>query len=209
MKLACFDDYRIGIVTGESIVDVTALLTDIPQRDRQDLMAGLIERFDSYRPRLEEAARGPGVALASVRLRAPLPRPLQIDCMAVNYMEDGTLQGAGADQRLPQVAERDHRPGETMILADVPATVFEGEAELALVIGKRASNVKAADAMSYVFGYTNFIDGSARGLPPAGQRLLPDEVARHLRADRALDRHRRRGPRPAASCRSGSGSTAS
>ena len=31
-----------------------------------------------------------------------------------------------------------------------------------------ARNVKAADAMSYVFGYTNFIDGSARGLKPPG-----------------------------------------
>ena len=37
-----------------------------------------------------------------------------------------------------------------------------------MVIGKRATNVKAADAMDYVFGYTNFIDGSARGLPPPG-----------------------------------------
>jgi 2-keto-4-pentenoate hydratase/2-oxohepta-3-ene-1,7-dioic acid hydratase in catechol pathway len=54
------------------------------------------------------------------------------------------------------------------VLPDVPATIFEGEAEIALVIGKRAVNVKAADAMSYVFGYVNFIDGSARGLPPAG-----------------------------------------
>jgi 2-keto-4-pentenoate hydratase/2-oxohepta-3-ene-1,7-dioic acid hydratase in catechol pathway len=48
----------------------------------------------------------------------------------------------------------------------VPATIFEGEAEMAVVIGKRASHVKAADAMDCVFGYTNFIDGSARGLPP-------------------------------------------
>jgi 2-keto-4-pentenoate hydratase/2-oxohepta-3-ene-1,7-dioic acid hydratase in catechol pathway len=55
-----------------------------------------------------------------------------------------------------------------MVLPDVPATIFEGEAEMAVVIGKRASNVRAEDAMSYVFGYTNFIDGSARGLPPAG-----------------------------------------
>src|SRR6185436_18776259 len=58
--------------------------------------------------------------------------------------------------------------GDTMILPDVPATIFEGEAEVALVIGKRAQNVKAADAMGYIFGYTNFIDGSARGLPPSG-----------------------------------------
>ena len=34
-----------------------------------------------------------------------------------------------------------------MVLPDVPATIFEGEAEMALVIGKRATNVKAADAM--------------------------------------------------------------
>jgi 2-keto-4-pentenoate hydratase/2-oxohepta-3-ene-1,7-dioic acid hydratase in catechol pathway len=55
-----------------------------------------------------------------------------------------------------------------MVLPDVPATIFEGEAELALVIGKRASHVRAAEAMEYIFGYTNFIDGSARGLPPGG-----------------------------------------
>jgi len=59
-------------------------------------------------------------------------------------------------------------PGDTMVLPDVPATIFEGEAEVGLVIGKRATNVKAADAMGYVFGYVNFIDGSARGLPPPG-----------------------------------------
>ena len=39
---------------------------------------------------------------------------------------------------------------------------------MAVIIGTRASNVRAADAMSYVFGYMNFIDGSARGLPPSG-----------------------------------------
>src|SRR5437899_105815 len=39
---------------------------------------------------------------------------------------------------------------------------------MAVFIGKRASHVSAANAMSYVFGYTNFIDGSARGLLPAG-----------------------------------------
>ena len=44
--------------------------------------------------------------------------------------------------------------------------MFEGEAEIAVVIGKRASHVKAKDAMKYVFGYTNFIDGSARGVVP-------------------------------------------
>jgi 2-keto-4-pentenoate hydratase/2-oxohepta-3-ene-1,7-dioic acid hydratase in catechol pathway len=56
-----------------------------------------------------------------------------------------------------------------MVLPDVAATIFEGEAEVAIIIGKRASNVPASQAMDYVFGYTNFIDGSARGMQPAAQ----------------------------------------
>ena len=55
-----------------------------------------------------------------------------------------------------------------MVLPDAPASVFEGEAELALIIGKRATRVPQSEAMKYVFGYTGFIDGSARGLPPPG-----------------------------------------
>ena len=35
-------------------------------------------------------AQGEGVPLDSVRIRPPLPRPINIDCMAVNYMENGT-----------------------------------------------------------------------------------------------------------------------
>jgi len=47
-----------------------------------------------------------------------------------------------------------------MVLPDVPAGIFEGEAEVALVIGKRATRVSQADAMKHIFGYTCFIDGS-------------------------------------------------
>jgi 2-keto-4-pentenoate hydratase/2-oxohepta-3-ene-1,7-dioic acid hydratase in catechol pathway len=42
------------------------------------------------------------------------------------------------------------------------STQVDFEAELAVVIGRRAKNVKAGDAMNYVFGYTNFNDVSAR-----------------------------------------------
>ena len=54
------------------------------------------------------------------------------------------------------------------------------------MIGKRASNVPAAKAMDYIFGYVNFIDGSARGVVPPRQHVLSDEVARHVRADRPV-----------------------
>jgi len=46
-------------------------------------------------------------------------------------------------------------------------------------MGKRASRVKAEEAMSYVFGYTNFIDGSAAGSRPR-QYLLQMKCG-HLR----------------------------
>jgi 2-keto-4-pentenoate hydratase/2-oxohepta-3-ene-1,7-dioic acid hydratase in catechol pathway len=83
-------------------------------------------------------------------------------------MEDGTRSEPApinAFHKSPNAVIGDD---DTMVLPDVPATIFEGEAEVALVIGKRASHVRAAQAMDYVFGYTNFIDGSARGLPPSG-----------------------------------------
>jgi 2-keto-4-pentenoate hydratase/2-oxohepta-3-ene-1,7-dioic acid hydratase in catechol pathway len=83
-------------------------------------------------------------------------------------MEDGTRSEPAPINAFHKAASAIIGTGETMVLPDVPAALFEGEAELAVVIGKRASNVKAADAMKYIFGYMNFIDGSARGLPPAG-----------------------------------------
>ena len=167
MKLAYFDDFALGVVTDDTIVDVTAVVTDIPHVKRQDIMAGLIERFAAYRPKLEAAvAKGGAKPLSSVRLRPPLPAPKTIDCMAVNYMEDGTLKEPAPINAFHKSPSAIIGPGDTMVLPDVPAAVFEGEAEMALVIGKRAKNVKAADAMQYVFGYVNFIDGSARGLPP-------------------------------------------
>src|SRR6202051_1331833 len=93
--------------------------------------------------------------------RAPLPRPENIICMAVNYMEDGTLAEPAPINAFMKSPSAIIGDGDTMVLPDMAASVFEGEAEIAVVIGKRASHVKAADAMKYVFGYTNFIDGSA------------------------------------------------
>jgi 2-keto-4-pentenoate hydratase/2-oxohepta-3-ene-1,7-dioic acid hydratase in catechol pathway len=169
MKLLYFDDYKLGILKGETVVDVSGVVRDIPHVGPGDLINGLIERFSDYRRRLEEAAaQGQGTPLASVRVRPPLPKPTNIDCMAVNYMEDGTRSAPAPINAFQKTANAICGPGDTMVLPDAPATIFEGEAELALVIGKRASNVKAADAMDYIFGYTCFIDGSARGLPAPG-----------------------------------------
>jgi len=169
MKLLYFDDFRLGVLKGDAVVDVSKIVRGIPHTGPHDLISGLIERFADYRKKLEKAvAGGRGLPLKKVRIRPPLPRPYNIDCMAVNYMEDGTRPEPAPINAFHKSASAVIGDGDTMVLPDVPASIFEGEAEMALVIGRRASNVKAAQAMKYVFGYVNFIDGSARDLPPAG-----------------------------------------
>jgi 2-keto-4-pentenoate hydratase/2-oxohepta-3-ene-1,7-dioic acid hydratase in catechol pathway len=169
MKLLYFNDFTLGVLKGDSVVDVSQVVRDIPHTGPHNLINGLIERFPSYRAALEKAAAaGKGVPVSEVRIRPPLPRPHNIDCMAVNYMEDGTRAEPAPINAFHKSPSGVIGDGDTMVLPDVPATIFEGEAEVALVIGKRAANVAAANAMEHIFGYVNFIDGSARGLPPAG-----------------------------------------
>jgi 2-keto-4-pentenoate hydratase/2-oxohepta-3-ene-1,7-dioic acid hydratase in catechol pathway len=168
VRLLFFDDFKFGVAKDDTVVDVSAAVADIPRTHPQDVIRGVIEGWSEYREILTRAAAdGEGVPLSTVRIRPPLPRPNNIDCMAVNYMENGTLSEKppiNAFHKSPNAVIGD---GETMLLPDVPATIFEGEAELGLIIGKHATNVPESEAMSYIFGYTNFIDGSARGLPPA------------------------------------------
>ncbi len=169
MKILYFDDFKLGVLKGDSVVDVSDAVKDIPHTGPHNLISGLIERFADYKGKLEQAAAsGKGVPVGKVRIRPPLPKPANIDCMAVNYMEDGTRTEPAPINAFHKSPSAIIGHGDTMVLPDIAATVFEGEAEFAVVIGKRASHVKAADAMSYVFGYTNFIDGSARGVLPPG-----------------------------------------
>jgi 2-keto-4-pentenoate hydratase/2-oxohepta-3-ene-1,7-dioic acid hydratase in catechol pathway len=168
MKLLFFNDFKLGVLKGDQVVDVSKAVQQVPHIEPHDLISGVIARFGELRKSLEEAASGKGVPVSQVRIRPPLPKPYNIVAMAVNYMEDGTRSEPApinAFHKSPSAVIGD---GDTMVLPDVPATIFEGEAEMAVVIGKKATNVPAADAMSYIFGYTNFIDGSARGLPPPG-----------------------------------------
>jgi 2-keto-4-pentenoate hydratase/2-oxohepta-3-ene-1,7-dioic acid hydratase in catechol pathway len=166
MKLLFFDDFKLGVLKGDAVVDVSETVQDIPRIGPHDLINGLIEHFADYRERLAQAVeRGSGVPVSQVRIRPPLPKPYNIVCMAVNYMENGTRSEPAPINAFQKAATSVIGHGDVMVLPDIPATIFEGEAELALVIGKRADQVSEAEAMDYVFGYLNFIDGSARGVP--------------------------------------------
>jgi 2-keto-4-pentenoate hydratase/2-oxohepta-3-ene-1,7-dioic acid hydratase in catechol pathway len=168
VRLLYFDDFKLGVLKGDQVVDVTAAVVDIPHTGPHNLISGLIDRWGEYKGKVEAAANsGTRVPVSSVRIRPPLPKPYNIDCMAVNYMENGTRSEPAPINAFHKSPNAIIGDGDTMVLTDVPATIFEGEAELALVIGKKASSIPAAQAMDYIFGYVGFIDGSARGLPPA------------------------------------------
>ena len=169
MKLVFFDDFKLGVVKDGNVVDVGAAVAGINHTSPQYLINQVIENFSDHRTALQQAAdSGQGLPLSAVRLRSPLPKPGNIVAMAVNYMEDGTRDAPAPINAFHKSPNAVIGHGDTMVLPDAPATIFEGEAELAFVIGKRASHVSQEDAFDHVFGYLNFIDGSARGLQPGG-----------------------------------------
>lgn len=164
MKLAFFNDYQLGVIKGDRIVDVGSAVDGLSYHSPQELINMLIEGFGDLQADIESAAAGgDGVSLADVRLRAPLPRPGQLLCLAGNYIEPASPERGEFNAFLKSPTSI-IGTGDTSEFPSADASVFHFEPELALVIGKTASRVSQADAMDHVFGYTQFIDGSARGL---------------------------------------------
>ena len=167
MKLVLFNDYRLGVIQDNRVVDAMAALEGLQFRRPQDLIEEVITHWDALKPKIEAALRGKeGVPLESVRLRPPVPKPTKLICAAVNYLEFGQREPAVLDAFLKSPTAVIGN-GETCELPPAPATVFHHEPELALVIGKTATKVSQEAALSHVFGYTQFLDMSARGLQGA------------------------------------------
>ena len=91
MKLLNFDDFKLGVLKGDSVVDVSGAVSAIAHTSPGDLMNRLIANFADHRSRLEAVVNEQqGVPISQVRIRSPHPKPYNIVAMAVNYMEDGT-----------------------------------------------------------------------------------------------------------------------
>ena len=109
-------------------------------------------------------AAGDEVSISGVELLCPVPRPGKIICIGLNYRAHA-LEGGFPIPDYPAVFMR----GPTSLLAPGGAMIYpecseqlDFEAELAVVIGKTATNVSVADALDYVAGYSCFNDGSVR-----------------------------------------------
>ena len=95
---------------------------------------------------------------------APVPRPGKIVCVGLNYRDHAEESGL-AVPKVPVIFSKFSTcviaPGEPVVIPTTSERV-DYEAELAIVIGRRAKHVSAARAYDYVLGYTAFNDVTAR-----------------------------------------------
>lgn len=174
MKLVLFQQgdggpQRPGLITDRGVVDISGVVR--PGYTPQLLMEGIIDDFATLRPALENLVEtATPMPLSAVRLRAPLPRPHKILCAIANYWEHA--------QRAPRPLNMFMKnpdavigPGDTIHLpAYTDPWIFMHEAELALVMRGPSKTVKGENWRDAVFGYTCFVDVTARG---EGRRTWP------------------------------------
>lgn len=136
--------------------------------------------IEAPRDRLLSAVKdaNDSLPLSAVTLLSPIPRPRQdVICLGINYKshaeeaEKYSTEAFKKDRPAPiyfskRVSEAVAPEG---FIESHPGLVerLDYEVELAVIIGKTAKNVKAADAADYIFGYTVLNDVSARLLQTA------------------------------------------
>jgi 2-keto-4-pentenoate hydratase/2-oxohepta-3-ene-1,7-dioic acid hydratase in catechol pathway len=164
------------VVAGDRIVDIPAGLAPAADVD-YTTMLGIIRGGEAARRALDAlASRAPAdtVALADVRLHAPIPRPAKnVFCVGWNYrehFEEGAKQLEGGRElpRWPVFFSKavtavtgpfDRVPFDASI-----STSLDWEAELGVVIGPGGKNISPESAMQHVWGYTAINDLSWRDL---------------------------------------------
>jgi len=172
MRLSLFDDYRLGVWgRDETIVDITDLLDAVVRP--MDRMNALIERWDELSSVIAPAQHTVGRALDTVTLRAPQPRPTKIVGAPANHaghQQEMIRDGGFADR--PDTIEKYAGflkapssivgPDATIVLP-YPDRRVDHEAELGVVLGRRARHVMRHQALDYVFGYVPLLDITMRG----------------------------------------------
>ncbi len=164
MRIATFNDesgQRIGVVRGDTLVDLSAAAPHLP-RD----MIGFLKAGDRALEDAEKAAReaGAAVPLAGVTLNAPIPLPGKILAIGLNYGE--------------HIAETGREPPEVQIWFNKQRNCANGpfapinmpsvsqaldyEAELCFVIGKRCKHVPCERAHEVIGGFFCGNDVSVR-----------------------------------------------
>jgi 2-keto-4-pentenoate hydratase/2-oxohepta-3-ene-1,7-dioic acid hydratase in catechol pathway len=191
VRICRYDDNRLGLVADDGIRDVTAVLSRLPAVSypfpRHD---ALIAHLAELRPQIERAAHGAKpIAAERVKLLSPVANPGKIIAAPVNYRKH--LEEALADKGIHHgnLVQEIRKAG--MFLKATSSLVGPGEGvqlvhtdrrndhevELAVVIGRRAHNVSAAEALACVAGYCIGLDMTIRGPEERSLRKSPDSYA--------------------------------
>lgn len=174
MKLATFDDHRIGVIEGDQIVDVTEAARVDSSSWPPVGMIQLIANFASLKPALAAAVqRGPKKPLASVVLKTPVEWPNKIIAYPANFHAhiDEMASGPGLISKFAASGQGFFlKPGSSLSgpsdpirLPAVADREIHHECELAIIIGKGGRQIARENALEHIFGYACLIDAVIRG----------------------------------------------
>ncbi len=160
-----------GLETGDGIKLLSDQFPDNPTT------VDLIRNWDAIGAQLESALASANIADPQWRVLSPVPEPQKTICIGLNYRDHAIESGMEIPSEpvvFNKLAGTVCGPEDEVPLPNCSQKV-DYEAELVVIIGKRAWNVPEADAATYIFGYTCGHDVSARDWQlgrPGGQWLL-------------------------------------
>ena len=166
MRIGTFQENgteHLGVLVGDSVVDLSKAAPDLP-RDLVALIHAGKNGFSAAERAAKNAPAAARIPLAKVKFLPPVTHPGKIICLGLNYV-DHAAEGGHAKPSYPSFFMRvatsltAHRES---IVRPPCSTQLDYEAELAVVVGRRARHVSEADALAIVAGYSCFNDGSIR-----------------------------------------------
>lgn len=153
----------VGVRLGNQVVDLSKAAPELPSD-----MIGILEGGDSMLAKIKACGDSAGddskVDMSSVKLMPPIPRPGKIICIGRNYAAHAAEGGAAT----PTYPEIFYRGPNTLVAQGEPivrpkcSDSLDFEAELVVVIGKKAKHIAEADAGSMIAGYSLFNEGTLR-----------------------------------------------
>jgi 2-keto-4-pentenoate hydratase/2-oxohepta-3-ene-1,7-dioic acid hydratase in catechol pathway len=175
MKLVTFDtgrgELRPGVLDGDEVIDLVASDPELPGSVRGILAGNALGRV------AEVIQRGDAIHAKNVSLKAPIVDPQKIIGVGLNYRDHAIETGMEIPSEPIVFAKFPSSligPGEEIRLPQV-STQVDYEAELVVVIGRRAKNISESDSLRHIAGYAVGNDVSARDWQlkkPGGQWLL-------------------------------------
>ena len=193
MRIAIYDDGKLGLVQDGMVHDVSAALAVLPQGDKPWLAAPgdlLIRHLDALKPAMAAALPGSTAKpVAEARFLSPVQHPSKIIGVPVNYHEH--VVEAEADVATFSDRFRGSIEQQGFFLKAVSALVGPGEGitlrfpdrrndhemELGVVIGRTASNIGVDEALSVIAGYAIALDMVVRGPEDRSLRKSGDSYA--------------------------------